>query len=95
MSDDQIYIEYSGTIEELFKIGDKYTFLVGAGISMDEPTNMPSADLNSIGKIYEILGDPGNAIEFFNKSMNIFIAIGQNEIVEDIRVNIEKLKSSS
>ncbi|MFX1394236.1 MAG: tetratricopeptide repeat protein [Promethearchaeota archaeon] len=35
--------EYEGNIEDLFAPNEKYTFLVGAGISMDSPTNMPSA----------------------------------------------------
>ncbi len=35
--------DYDGRIEDLFIANEKYTFLVGAGISMDSPTNMPSA----------------------------------------------------
>ena len=35
--------DYVGRIEDLFRADEKYTFLVGAGISMDSPTNMPSA----------------------------------------------------
>ncbi len=34
---------YVEKVEDLFSTNEKYTFLVGAGISMDAPTNMPSA----------------------------------------------------
>ncbi|MFX0031697.1 MAG: tetratricopeptide repeat protein [Candidatus Hermodarchaeota archaeon] len=43
MSSHSIFTEFNGTISDLFKTNEKYTFLVGAGISMDAPTNMPSA----------------------------------------------------
>ena len=35
--------KYDGKIEDLFPIQEAYTFLAGAGISMDPPSNMPSA----------------------------------------------------
>ncbi len=35
--------DYEGNVEDLFAPNEKYTFLVGAGISMDSPTNLPSA----------------------------------------------------
>ena len=38
----QIYEEYGGTLEELLP-GNKMTFLVGAGVSMNPPSNLPSA----------------------------------------------------
>ena len=34
---------FDGDPEDLFSLEKKYTFLVGAGISIDAPTNMPSA----------------------------------------------------
>lgn len=34
---------YKGKIKEIFPPNEKYTFLVGAGISIDPPTNLPSA----------------------------------------------------
>ncbi|MFX0073412.1 MAG: SIR2 family protein, partial [Candidatus Hermodarchaeota archaeon] len=43
MAENTIFEEYNGTIEELFVPENKYTFLAGAGVSMDAPTNMPSA----------------------------------------------------
>ncbi|MFX0020762.1 MAG: tetratricopeptide repeat protein [Candidatus Hermodarchaeota archaeon] len=43
MVDDIIFKEYKEDIESLFTPKRKYTFLVGAGISMDPPSNMPSA----------------------------------------------------
>jgi len=43
MADDIQFKEYNENIESLFTPKRKYTFLVGAGISMDPPTNMPSA----------------------------------------------------
>ena len=39
----EYFDDYVGRIEDLFIADEKYTFLVGAGISMDSPTNMPSA----------------------------------------------------
>ncbi len=35
--------KYEGKIEDIFPIKEDYTFLAGAGISMDPPSNMPSA----------------------------------------------------
>ena len=43
MVNDIPFIEYKEDIESLFTPKRRYTFLVGAGISMDAPTNMPSA----------------------------------------------------
>ncbi|MFX1365467.1 MAG: tetratricopeptide repeat protein [Promethearchaeota archaeon] len=43
MVEDIKFKEYKQDIESLFTPKSKYTFLVGAGISMDPPTNMPSA----------------------------------------------------
>ncbi|TFG05817.1 MAG: hypothetical protein EU539_08930, partial [Promethearchaeota archaeon] len=43
MSHYSIFEDFDGSIEDLFLLGEKYTFLAGAGISMDAPTNMPSA----------------------------------------------------
>ena len=43
MADEIIFKEYKEDIETLFTPKRKYTFLVGAGISMDPPSNMPSA----------------------------------------------------
>ncbi|MFX1503356.1 MAG: tetratricopeptide repeat protein [Promethearchaeota archaeon] len=43
MVEDIKFKEYKEDIELLFNPKSKYTFLVGAGISMDPPTNMPSA----------------------------------------------------
>ena len=43
MADDIKFKEYKENIESLFTPKRRYTFLVGAGISMDPPTNMPSA----------------------------------------------------
>ncbi len=37
------FVEYEESIESLFSPKSSYTFLVGAGISMDPPSNMPSA----------------------------------------------------
>jgi len=37
------FVEYEESIESLFSPKSSYTFLVGAGISMDPPTSMPSA----------------------------------------------------
>ncbi len=43
MVDEIHFKEYEADIESLFTPKRKYTFLVGAGISMDPPSNMPSA----------------------------------------------------
>jgi len=43
MADDIEFEEYREDLESLFTPKRNYTFLVGAGISMDSPTNMPSA----------------------------------------------------
>ncbi len=43
MADDIKFREHKENIESLFTPKRRYTFLVGAGISMDPPTNMPSA----------------------------------------------------
>jgi len=43
MSDEYLFEKFEGGFETLFNAGDKYTFLAGAGVSMDSPTNMPSA----------------------------------------------------
>lgn len=39
----RIFEEFSGNVNDLFPAADKYTFLVGAGISMNPPSNLPSA----------------------------------------------------
>ena len=38
-----LYQKFEGDLQSLFSKDDKYTFLVGAGISMDPPSNIPSA----------------------------------------------------
>jgi tetratricopeptide (TPR) repeat protein len=43
MTENPLFDTYNGRIEDLFIPERKYTFLVGAGASMDSPTNMPSA----------------------------------------------------
>ncbi|MFX0076916.1 MAG: hypothetical protein ACFE96_15835, partial [Candidatus Hermodarchaeota archaeon] len=43
MSDNNIVEKYRGSLESLFSPTFNYTFLVGAGVSMDAPTSMPSA----------------------------------------------------
>ncbi len=43
MEDEIDFIEYEESIELLFPPEFRYTFLVGAGVSMDFPTNIPSA----------------------------------------------------
>ncbi|MFX1503935.1 MAG: tetratricopeptide repeat protein, partial [Promethearchaeota archaeon] len=43
MSNEILFKEYIEDVESLFTPKRHYTFLVGAGISMDPPTNMPSA----------------------------------------------------
>lgn len=43
MADEIHFKEYKEDIESLFTPKRNYTFLVGAGISMDPPSNMPSA----------------------------------------------------
>ena len=43
MADEIYFKEYTEDIESLFTPKRNYTFLVGAGISMDPPSNMPSA----------------------------------------------------
>lgn len=43
MGDEIYFKEYTEDIESMFTPKRNYTFLVGAGISMDAPTNMPSA----------------------------------------------------
>ena len=43
MSEKDVLEEYTGSLEELFFKDSKWTFLVGAGTSMDAPSNLPSA----------------------------------------------------
>ncbi len=43
MNEIQLFERFNGKLEFLFSPERKYTFLVGAGVSMDAPTNMPSA----------------------------------------------------
>ena len=43
MTENPLFDTFNGRIEDLFASERKYTFLVGAGASMDSPTNMPSA----------------------------------------------------
>lgn len=43
MAEDIQFKEYKQNVESFFSPKRRYTFLVGAGISMDPPTNMPSA----------------------------------------------------
>jgi len=49
--------EYKEDIESLFTPKRRYTFLVGAGISMDPPTNMPSA-LQIVRGLLELCAPP-------------------------------------
>ncbi len=43
MSKNNLIEKYKGSLDSLFSPTFNYTFLVGAGVSMDAPTNMPSA----------------------------------------------------
>jgi len=43
MKNIQLFETYHGNLEDLFHPKKNLTFLVGAGVSMDAPTNMPSA----------------------------------------------------
>ena len=41
--DSSLYEKIQVSLSDLFSIDQNYAFLAGAGISMDAPTNMPSA----------------------------------------------------
>lgn len=43
MSESNVFNKFNGTIEDLFPFDKKITFLVGAGISINSPSNLPSA----------------------------------------------------
>ncbi len=57
MADDIQFKEYKENIEALFTPKRRYTFLVGAGISMDPPTNMPSA-IQIVKDLLELCAPP-------------------------------------
>jgi len=43
MVNDQIFENYNNKLSDLFLSDDDYTFLAGAGVSIDTPSNVPSA----------------------------------------------------
>ncbi|MHA1670040.1 MAG: hypothetical protein ACTSV5_05605 [Promethearchaeota archaeon] len=40
---ESIFLNFKGNLTDLLNPRDNFTYLVGAGISMDAPTNIPSA----------------------------------------------------
>lgn len=57
MSVEKTLKKYRGSIETLFAPTFNYTFLVGAGISMDSPSNMPSA-IHIVKNLLEMCAPP-------------------------------------
>ncbi|KKM03763.1 hypothetical protein LCGC14_1771150, partial [marine sediment metagenome] len=43
MVNDEFFDLFEGSFTDLLSYDEKYTFLAGAGISMDAPTKIPSA----------------------------------------------------
>ena len=91
MTENPFFDTYNGRIEDLFIPERKYTFLVGAGASMDSPTNMPSAreivrsllsfyvpneEFEEIFEIDKQIGDPYGVISDLNNIGRIYETIG-------------------
>ncbi|MFX0094540.1 MAG: tetratricopeptide repeat protein, partial [Candidatus Hodarchaeota archaeon] len=79
-----LFEPYDGKIEDIFSLDGKYTFLVGAGISMDPPTNLLSAW--QIIKILLELFTPED-IELSDRSLE---KLGYEAAVELIQLSFDK-----
>ncbi len=87
MEDEIDFIEYEESIESLFPPEFRYTFLVGAGVSMDFPTNMPSAR-EIVRSLLETCAPPEEVERLLSLNMlryELVVEKIQDEIDEDLR----------
>ncbi|MFX1313303.1 MAG: tetratricopeptide repeat protein [Promethearchaeota archaeon] len=79
--------EYHEAIESLFSPKLSYTFLVGAGISMDSPSNIPSA-LKIVRNLLELCAPPEeieNLVSLKKLRFELVVEKIQSEIDENLR----------
>ncbi|MFX1409612.1 MAG: tetratricopeptide repeat protein [Promethearchaeota archaeon] len=81
------FIEYEESIESLFSPKSSYTFLVGAGISMDAPTNMPSAweIVRSLLELCTPSEEVNNLLSLKMLRFELVVEKIKNEFDEDLR----------
>lgn len=85
--ENEVFIKSSLNLNELCQDHSKYTFLVGAGISMNAPSKVPSArqiveNLLNYGALEE---DKLNILDIDFLGYEIFVEIFQNNIDYNLR----------
>ncbi|QEE17435.1 tetratricopeptide repeat protein [Promethearchaeum syntrophicum] len=80
------FIKSSLNLNKLFGEQENYTFLVGAGISMDSPSNVPSARqiIKYLLNICASNKDQAKILDIENLSYEIFVEIFQNNIDQNL-----------
>ncbi len=87
MDNDISFKEYKEDVESLFSPKSSYTFLAGAGISMDSPSNVPSA-LKIVRNLLELCAPPEeveNLLSLKKLRFELVVEKIQSEIDEDLR----------
>jgi len=81
------FVEYEESIESLFSPKSSYTFLVGAGISMDSPTSMPSAweIVRGLLELFAPLEEINNLLSFKMLKFELVVEKIKNEFDEDLK----------
>ena len=80
--ENKVFIKSSLNLHELCGEHEKYTFLAGAGISMDAPSNVPSARqiVQNLLNFCAPIRDQANILDIENLGYEIFVEIFQNNI---------------
>ena len=87
MEDEIEFKEFDENITSFFSPKSSYTFLVGAGISMDKPSNVPSA-IEIVRSLLELLAPPEEVENLLaQEKLRFELAVEKikNEIDEDLR----------
>ncbi len=87
MGNDIDFVEYEESIESLFSPKSSYTFLVGAGISMDPPTSMPSAweIVSGLLELFAPSEEINNLLSLKMLRFELVVEKIKNEFDEDLR----------
>jgi len=81
------FIEYKESIDSLFSPKSSYTFLVGAGISMDPPTSLPSAVqiVRGLLELFAPSEEINNLLSLKRLRFELVVEKIKNEFDEDLK----------
>ncbi|MHA1372931.1 MAG: tetratricopeptide repeat protein [Promethearchaeota archaeon] len=78
------FVKFEGTLQDLFSSNEDYTFLAGAGISMNFPSNLPSAPM-LIHSFLEYMCPQEVLQEKINIKYELLIEVFRNEVDPELK----------